>query len=168
MVETKSEIYEMITDIDGSCRDINFEGVNSSGLRAYIDKITQSYSTVICQVWERNQESTKIPVAELHTHLMKHGLSVHIHAEDSEKLLQQLELFIDIEDDNQPFLEVTFFPQDVNVASADIESFLHLLEEWLITLQATKFYVRYENASWDFGDISRYSGVIFTSDSSCT
>ena len=147
---------------------MNFEAVQHSGLQAYIKKITETYSIRTCHVWEAHQEAKDVPPTELRTHLMPPKMSAQLYAENLDMLIQQLQLYIFIEDDGQPFLEVTFSPQDVNLEPGNIDAFVSLMKAWQETLQATTFYVRYENVSWRIGDTSRYSGVIYTADTQLT
>lgn len=154
----------MITDKDGSCRDINFDGANWTGVESFIEKIADLYSSLKCQVWQFNEEANEVGCKDMLKNLKMSGASAQIYAEDISNILQQLQIFIFTEDNNQPFLELTFFPQDVNLEPGNIDAFINLVQDWNDILKATKFFVRYENASWKFGDESKYSGVIYTSD----
>jgi hypothetical protein len=60
------------------------------------------------------------------------------------------------------FVELTFFPQDVDKKAYSLKEFLKWLKPFLVSLNTSTYFVRYENASWKYGDTSEDSGVIFT------
>ncbi len=164
MAILKTEIYKLITDNDGSCRDINFEGVKWHGIESYIKKLSDTYSDVKIQVWKPDEEAIEVDCKDFINNILETGTSAQIYAEDINNIIQQLQIYIFTENNGQPFLELTFFPQDINLSADEMEKFLNLVKDWSDTFKATQFFVRYENASWKFGDTSKYSGVIYTSE----
>ena len=154
----------MITDKDGSCRDINFDGVKWSGVEAYINKVSGLYSSLKCQAWEPEGEAIEVDSKEIVKRLKIPKTSAQIYSEDINNIIKQLQIYLFTEENGQPFIELTFFPEDINIELKDIDLFIKLIKDWNDTLAANKYYVRYENASWEFGDISKYSGIIYTSE----
>ncbi|MDY6970665.1 MAG: hypothetical protein SVR08_18725 [Spirochaetota bacterium] len=153
----------MITDNDGSCRDINFTGVKWMSVEAFINKLFDSYSSVKIQLTHSGKETTEVEFRDFIDDIKKNDTSANIYAEDTNNTIQQLQMYIFTDSNGQPFIELTFFPQDLNLSAERIDEFLSLIEEWKDILEATKFFVRYENMSWKLGDTSKYSGVIYTS-----
>jgi hypothetical protein len=79
-------------------------------------------------------------------------------------MLRNLQAFICCEDDGSPFVGLTFFPDDVRQTSFLRDEFITWAQMLRLRLGAQRYYARYENASWQFGDISAQSGVFLVSD----
>ncbi len=77
-------------------------------------------------------------------------------------LISQIQLFFSWHNTSKIFIELTFFPQDVDNKLYSLESFNDWLKPLLLALNTSIYYVRYENVSWEFGDTREGSGVIFT------
>jgi hypothetical protein len=159
----KSEIYKLITENDGSCRDINFGGVEWTGVKSLIKKLYGSYSNLKFQLTRSGKESNEADFEDAISRIHDSKITTNIYAVDPNEIIQQLQIYIFTEENGQPFIEFTFFPQDLNLSPERIDEFINLVREWCDALQAELFFVRYENASWKFGDTSKYSGVIYSS-----
>jgi len=77
-------------------------------------------------------------------------------------ILSQIQLLYSWKNNSKIFIELIIFPQDFNKEAYSLKEFKIWLKPILITLNTSIFYVRYENASWKYGDINQDSGVIFT------
>jgi len=77
-------------------------------------------------------------------------------------LISQIQIFLGWVKNDEIFIELTFFPNDVNKKAYSLEAFKHWLKPFLVALNTGTYFVRYENASWKYGDTSKESGVIFT------
>ena len=73
-----------------------------------------------------------------------------------------IQLFFYWKDKSNIFVELTFFPQSINEQNYSLENFMVWLKPILVSLNTSTYYVRYENASWVYGDTSQSSGVIFS------
>ena len=60
------------------------------------------------------------------------------------------------------FCELTFFPEDIIGSDPFVEKLTNFLRIPLFATRSSEYYVRFENASWRHGDVSRESGVIFS------
>ncbi len=76
-------------------------------------------------------------------------------------LFSHFQCFMHVDSDG-PFLELTFFPDDVLRDRDPLQSVVHFLRDLCSDTSVTQYFVRYENASWTFGDTTSMSGVIFT------
>ena len=75
------------------------------------------------------------------------------------QFVRDLQIFLFREADGTPFVELTFFPEDVAKTGDVRTTFLQWLEALRDMLGAHRCYARYENASWTFGDVAQGSGV---------
>ncbi len=78
-------------------------------------------------------------------------------------LITTLRVFIGSEEDGSPFIEITFFPEDVERTPSLRSDFIAWANQLQLWLEARRYYARYENASWEFGDIGADSGVFLVS-----
>jgi hypothetical protein len=78
--------------------------------------------------------------------------------------LQNLQVFICSEEDGSPFVELTFFPDDVESGPFLRRDFIAWARQMQTHLGARRYYARYENASWRLGDTGPQSGVFLVSD----
>ena len=160
----KSEIYKKITGKEGFCRHITFGGVNWLGIESFIQKVADLYSSIKCLAWQpKEYEPIEVDYKDILNSLKKAWALAEIYVEDTNNILQQLQIDISVDEDVQPLLELTYYPEDINLEPENIDSFINLVEDWYNTLKAKTFFVRYTNGMWDFGDASQESGVIYTS-----
>jgi hypothetical protein len=61
-------------------------------------------------------------------------------------------------------VELTFFPDDVIPGPFLRRNFIEWAQQMQTHLGARRYYTRYENASWQFGDTGAQSGVFLVSD----
>jgi len=79
-----------------------------------------------------------------------------------EGLISRIQLFFSWVNQSEILIELTFFPDYINQQIYNINEFLNWLKPILVALKTKEYYVRYENASWEYGDTSEFSGVIFS------
>jgi hypothetical protein len=88
--------------------------------------------------------------------------SLHSYWSSGRGLLSSFQIFLSWpESGSDVFVELTFFPEDVNPTEFEITKFAALTEQWCQTLGAAAFFVRWENASWQQFDASA-PDVFFT------
>ena len=78
-----------------------------------------------------------------------------------ENLIRDLQVFFSWDVKGEIFTEFSFSPRDVDVEKFNMDRFMGFLKPIIKTSGTQRFYVRYENGSWEYGDVSQYSGVIF-------
>jgi len=151
-------IEENIADIDGSCRDINFPDVEKIKIESLLKYLESKF------VLERatNSEGTELSIEELHSTLNNSDKQTIINHWKSDGLIKHFQFMFFWEENSKVFLELTFFPDELDGKLYNLYSFLYWLKPILVTLGIKEYYVRYENASWQYGDVSDGSGVIFT------
>ena len=76
--------------------------------------------------------------------------------------ISHLQLFLSWESRQRFFVEVTFFPEDIAQELFSLDQFFQFLQPIVSATGVEQFYVRYENASWEFGDTSATAGVILS------
>ena len=144
---------------DGSCRDVNFLEPTWDGVTTLIKRFEQVFGERTASDGEGN------PLTEPHwQHLIASVLKtgyVHMVYRNSAETLTNVQAYVTSEDNGSPFIELTFFPEDLAQARNLGRDFIAWIDGAQTTLQARHYYCRFENASWSFGDVSRYSGVFF-------
>lgn len=143
---------------DGSCRDINFtEWVTREGASAVIAFLADNFTFVRAGDGEGHEQS--LPSAVVFLKNQTGSLNM---LWAKEEFLPHLQLYVYWPSENSFFLELTFFPQDLDQNRFDIQAFFTLLSNLVTASGSNAYYVRYENASWKHGDVSPSSGVIFS------
>lgn len=152
-------VEAQILDIDGSCRDITFSYLSPTGVLGLFDNFGTSY--VLEKASDRDGRQVTVKGAR---HYLADSSSGIFHSTwASGDLISYLQLFFSWEDRERYFAEVTFFPQDILVEQFCLTRFIEFLRVLGEASGATEYYVRYENASWKFGDTGEMSGVILSS-----
>lgn len=155
------ELRDLVTsllDADGSCRDVNFEEPTWKGVADLVDLLRVPFGTCAAS----DPEGQRLP-EPLRDSVVKAATRcdgyVQVHLRDGKGLFKEVQLWVCVEDDKSPFVEIQFFPEDVARTATLRDDFLRWADRARSTLQASRFYARYENASWQFGDTSSHSGV---------
>ncbi|MCW9027130.1 MAG: hypothetical protein OQJ77_07410 [Thiovulaceae bacterium] len=152
------EIEKQVIDIDGSCRDINFPDVGKSEAISLLNLLKMS-----CELKSANDsEGAEISSKELMEHVSSSDKETISSYWLCQGLVSQVQVFLSWTNDSKIFIEITFFPQDVDSKTYTLEAFLEWLKPFLVSLNTSDYFVRYENASWNYGDTSEKSGVIFS------
>ena len=152
------EIEHQIIDVDGSCRDVNFPDVGKPESIALLNLMKNS-----CELKRgTDSEGNEISTQEIIERLSSSDTETIVSYWVCQGLVSQVQLFLSWAKDSKIFVEITFFPQDVDIDAYSLETFKKWLKPFLVALNTSSFFVRYENASWSYGDTSELSGVIFT------
>ena len=152
------KIEDQVIDIDGSCRDINFPDVGRSEAISLLNHMKTT-----CELKNGNDtEGNEISAEEMIKRISSSDTETIFSYWLCHGLVSQVQLFLSWTDGSKIFVEITFFPQDVNKEKYSLETFLGWLKPLLASLNTSTYFVRYENASWNYGDTSETSGVIFT------
>jgi hypothetical protein len=147
-----------VVDVDGSCRDVNFPDVNSAEAIALIRSVQR-----FCTLRDAfDSEGKELSPSDIVKRLAAPGRQTIVTYWMCQGLISQIQLFFSWQESSRVFVELTFFPQDVDRGAYSLKSFLEWLRPFLVALNESAYYVRYENASWVFGDDGNASGVIFT------
>lgn len=147
-----------LIDVDGSCRDVNFPDVNSADAIALIKSVQR-----FCALRDASDsEGKELSPSDIFERLSASGSQTIVSYWMCQGLISQIQLFFSWQESSKIFVELTFFPQDVDRGAYSLRSFLDWLRPFLVALNESAYYVRYENVSWEFGDTSDTSGVIFT------
>ncbi len=152
------EIEKQVIDIDGSCRDVNFPDVDRTQAIALL-KYVQSFCSLKNAT---DSEGDNLSVEEMRERLSSAVTETIVSYWECQGLISHVQLFFSWRDRLKVFVELTFFPQDIDEQNYSLETFITWLRPILVALNINTFYVRYENASWVFGDTSESSGVIFS------
>lgn len=151
-------LEEQIIDVDGSCRDINFPDVGRSEAISLLKLMKVS-----CELRNASDSGGNELSADGVTECLSTSESETIVSYwTCQGLISQVQVFFYWNKDASIFVELTFFPQDVDSRVFSLETFLDWLKPILVSLNTSTYFVRHENASWKYGDTSETSGVIFT------
>ena len=147
-----------VVDVDGSCRDVNFPDVDRAEAIALIKRVQPFCGLRDASDSEGKELSPNEIVERLSSTVSETIVSYWV----CQGLISQIQLFFSWQENSRIFVELTFFPRDVDIGSYSLRGFLEWLRPFLVALNTSSYYVRYENASWVFGDTGDASGVIFT------
>jgi hypothetical protein len=165
-----TEILDIVTsllDRDGSCRDLNFEAPTWKGVEELLASLESTYA----EVSGTDQEGKDLtpPYGESAIAEAQQGGYIHFSLHrGAAGLIKDLQVFICSEEDGSPFVELTFFPEDVGQTTSLRSNFIAWAQQQQALLEAKRYYARYENASWHFGDIGAQSSVFLVSDDAST
>ncbi len=153
------KIEEQVIDIDGSCRDVNFPDVDIMQAIALLNHVLG-----FCELNSASDsEGNKLSAEEISNQLSKSDAETIVSYWKCQGLISQVQLFLSWNNKSKIFIELTFFPQDVDKEAYSLEKFKEWLKPFLVALNTKTYFVRYENASWLYGDTNEFSGVIFSS-----
>lgn len=159
------ELHDLVASLldrdGGSCRDLNFEAPTWTGVERLLTKLEIVTGQISGTDHEGNILST--PFRESAVVAAKICGYAHLLLSPELGLIKTFQVFISCEEDGSPFVEVTFFPEDVEPAPSLREDFIAWANQLQLWLEARRYYARYENASWKFGDTEANSGVFLVS-----
>lgn len=152
------EIESALVDCDGSCRDINFsESISLGGAIGVLHFLASSWTLSRAM----NEDGGDIPFSGLSVALERGSGSLWTtwnHGANP----SHVQAYFFWNTDGGVFCELTFFPQDFDAASFTLDGFLLLLGKLVNAAGSKEYYVRFENASWQHGDQTKYGDVIFS------
>lgn len=156
------DVASALLDVDGFCRDLNFERPTWAGVGALTGRLQESFKEISATDLQGHEIADVSP--ESVSYAARDSGSVRLLFGGGTGLIRHLQLFIVREAGGSPFVELTFFPDDVRPAEDLRTEFLSWANDLRACLRARRYYARYENASWRFGDIGDGSGVFLVSD----
>jgi len=148
-----------LLDDDGSCRDVNFESPTWDGLAEVLALLGRTYRGGSATRLDGSEMSEPFP--KLLDGLLQGG---HAVLRDGPPPVSHLQVFVSVENDGSPFVELSFFPEDVARVPSLMQHFIEWVDGIRSGLRAKRSFVRYENHSWRLGDVSAASGVFLVSD----
>jgi len=167
MPDANEDIEACLLERDGSARDMNFESPTWPGVWDALRELRAEFSSA--RVGSTSEDTDSMRADDIEAALRSvqaGGGAVQILFAGGRQLVSHLQMFVtdDEKEAGSPFVELTFFPQDVLQRPGLQERFVTWLQGIQRTLGATRAYARYENASWRFGDVAFGAGVFFTSE----
>ena len=151
------DIVMCLLDRDGTARDVNFESPTWEGLGDLMEFLEGGFEGVSCVDGEGRDWQGPLHACP-GVLLQKDGVAL-LDFHGGKGLVQELQVFVCLEDDGSPFVELTFAPEVVAATSSLRDDFIEWVEEMQARLRSRRSFVRYENASWRFGDTGAHSGV---------
>ena len=152
------DIEEQVIDIDGSCRDVNFPDVERAEVITFLDYINEL--SALDNAYD--SEGNELTISKLKETISSSKSETIFSYWHCKGLISQIQIFFSWKNNSKIFIEITFFPQDIDSTLYSLEKFKSWLKPILLALNVRIYFVRYENASWKFGDMSETSGVIFS------
>ncbi len=151
-------IRDELLERDGSCRDVNFVGMTWADALTILRRLIERADTGTAV--DANGGALQLDASIVHE-ASRTTSHVHLCLESSSVPFTHFQCFI-FADTDVPFMELTFFPDDIVHSDAPLREVVHFLDSLCAGTSITDYFVRYENASWTFGDNGPTSGVIFT------
>jgi hypothetical protein len=163
--EHRTFVEGALLDVDGSCRDLNVDRASWVGIRTLVDKLRADFETVtVGSASDGIDESSAVTVGQALNTVESRGGYVQLLFKGGSNILTHLQIFVAVGVDEPLFLEVTFFPQDLRPKTALFDAFTSWASDLCETVGGTRYFVRYESASWQFGDAGPNSGVFLVQD----
>ena len=149
------DIESSLLDVDGSFRDLNFEGLTWYGVAELLALLGESYEGGSGDDAEGNAFIEPFPdfMRALAT---RFG---HARIWGGAPPVTSLQVFLFADADGAPLVELTFYPGDL-VNTIDLRAdFINWEDRIRARAGARRMFARYENASWRVGDVGAGSGV---------
>ncbi|WP_421704936.1 hypothetical protein [Aliiroseovarius sp.] len=153
----RTDLETALLTSDGAARDMNFEAPRWEGIAALLEPLEEQLveansldgdgAPIATPIWASIEAATKD--ADM----------VHLSYRPNVGPIRQLQVFVFREGDGSPFIELTFFPEDVTPVEHLETAFRDWAQRVTDTLKARRCFCRHENASWRFGDVGPGSGV---------
>ena len=156
---TDLQIHDWILERDGSTRDVTFMPVDRERVFAFLQRLLANYELV--SVSDNDGNDRKTDVSD-HGILAGHSGYLHLVLDSATSLIRRIQAFVDWDIPETDYcVEISFFPDEIDVANFTLEAFQDQVEEWNGILEAQDYFVRFENASWKPYD-THDLGVIYT------
>lgn len=163
-MDEHSIIEKALRDPDGS--NVNFERPTWEGVEALVESLKESFETISGLDHEGRAIVQPLGASVLAVARDEAGYA-HLVLKKGCELLNTLQIFISAEErDGAPFVELSFWPGDLTVTDSLPLDFITWARRICNQLEATRYYARDANMSWDFGDTGLRSGVYWVSDGS--
>jgi hypothetical protein len=155
-----SSVENCILDEDGSCRDITMDDVDVQAAREIVSLILKTY-TLTRSI---NREGEELPcgasIAQIGKEFLKGENTLLLYLESGTDIISHLLVSLGWQSPQAVSWELTFFPEDVR-RPFSLKLFKEFLGPILEIALPEVYFVRYENASWAYGDTSKEGGVIY-------
>jgi len=148
-----------LLDVDGSCRDMNFDRATWAGVRSLLDQARREFGDV--RVGCTSHDTNEVQVEDVQGAIdlvEREGGCVQLLLDGGSSVLTNLQIFASCAPSEPLFVELSFFPEDVIPKLSPHAGFIAWADAISKILGATRYFVRYENASWTFG-VGAQSGV---------
>ncbi|MEQ9466394.1 MAG: hypothetical protein RLN88_03230 [Ekhidna sp.] len=153
------EFLNLLNSRDSSLIDITFSRLSLNKAKASIEWIHCIYPNGKATLSQGVKPSYTIP-----DNLLEKDFDyLMIEVENIEEPIKKLQFFLSPEE-NDYFLEITFSPDDLGNESNLLENLSIWFEKLEDFINPLEYYVRWENASWNYGDEGLGSGVLFKKD----
>ena len=156
------EIEKQIIEIDGSCRNINFYVPQKNYLINLLKFLMDQYRFLSVAKSDGNKISIDNEDCKLDELVSFYNEHINLLLENKNQVIKNPQFFISRGESEDYYLEITFFPNDINRDKFTFIIFVEWLSQILKCGNSKEFYVRYENSSWKYGDSSDDSGVIYS------
>ena len=157
------DLEECLLDDDGSCRDITYKESTWPGVKDLVTHLCTSYGTFHCA--DNNGKELK-SLDEILDHLanIKTTASFALHLDNYDELINWLNVFVFLNNDDTPSIELSFSPRNINKVYDLRKKFIIWANEKKSILQASLYVVGYESSFSQFEDIQPETGIFFISD----
>lgn len=153
------DVENALLDHDGGCRDVNFDSPTWDGVAQFLKNLERQFEAQ--SAFDGAGNSLKEPVWETATSSARGDREIILEYGGGAEIITSMRIFIFCEEDGSPFIEISFFPDEV-LQLVDLgEKFIAWIGEVQKHLRACGYYCRYESVSWRFGDTGPGSGVFF-------
>jgi hypothetical protein len=150
----KQKIEKYLADKDGSLRDINIGHLNKNNVVNFLKWYAQNYN--VCHVIDKDGKEVE-SILQDNVFENEDDFYLLLNGRGKENvLIKDLNAFITLESKGVYEIELDFSPD-----AYSYDAFVTFLKSILKHVKTKEFYVKYENVSWQYGDTSSDSGVIF-------
>jgi hypothetical protein len=155
------DVEESLLDWDGTARDVNFEAPTWTGVGNLLARLERSYRLSRIEDHEGKEVASPLPASVVAT--AKNGGYIHLVFRDGPAPIKHLQVWVEQHDNGSPFVELTFWPDDLEPSESLGQDFITWAESMRKLLQARRFFARYDSQGWELGDIRPNEGVFFVS-----
>jgi hypothetical protein len=160
MIRDIRQIEREILDRDGSCRDINIEEISFVKARDVTESLNAAYRIMSAVNSEGEDVKRLLNEGNIFDEFEKRPNSIHVTYENERALISHLQLYLFWGHSENVSIEFTFFPEAI-AKDFSFSAFEQFISPFITASGSEEYFVRYENASWKYGDTSPESGVIF-------
>jgi len=155
------DIFECLSDADGSARVVTFEHCSWNGVEELISGLGTTFERYTATYGEGEETTNPAPTSVVSSVKQK-GLG-HLVFYTGVGLMKHLQIWVWMsENAERPLVEALFFPDEID--TRDLRgTFLEWASGMCTRLEAVRYYARYENWSWTVGDIGPGSLVFLVS-----
>ncbi len=160
MIKDIAQIEKELLDRDGSFRDINFENIAFESAIALIDCLVKIYMPRSATNSKGDDILNLIVNGNIESQFEIQPNYIHATFGNDNVLIRYMQIFLDWDQTQKVSAELTFSPEDID-ENFSFSLFEEFIAPFIAASGTTHYYVRYENAGWEFGDLSKHAGVIY-------